>query len=176
MGKLKLVAGGSRASETMPPEMYHVRCVDAQMRQRGRHLQVILTFEVAEQAWDDGTALKQWYNLKSLSGHVSPHTKYAKAWELAAGRALQAGDDMDPGIFIGKVFEAYVGYSSQSQDGSFDLANAETRKSPKDFLRVHRLEKLIGHMGPDGPINTGVGGGGGGERSISTRTNTNTGS
>lgn len=166
MGKIKLVAGGSRASDTMPPEMYRVRCVDAQVKQRGRYIQVILTLEVAEEAWNDGTALKQWYNLKSLSGKVSPHTKYAKAWELAAGRPLQPGDDLDPGIFIGKVFEAYVGYSMQGDAGSFDLVYTETRKGPKDFLRVHTLEKLIDHMGPHGAINTGVGGGGGGERSI----------
>lgn len=173
MGKLKLIAGGSRASETMAPGKYRVRCTNSEAKTRGRYNQVILTFEVAEAAWNDGTELKQWYNLKAGS-RVSPHSKYAKAWELAAGREIQAGDDLDPAIFRGKVFEASVGYSSQGEDGFFDHIHSETKKGPKDFLRVHRLEKLIDHMEPYGDINTGVGGGGGGERSIGTNTRTNT--
>lgn len=173
MAKPKLVAGGSQASETMTPGKYRVRCLDSEIKQLGRYSQVILTFMVAEEAWNDGTELKQWYNIKAGST-VSPHSKYAKAWELAAGREIRAGDDLDPAIFKGKVFEASVGYSSQGEDGFFDHTHSETKKGPKDFLRVHSLEKLVDHMGPYGDINTGVGGGGGGERSISINTRTNT--
>jgi hypothetical protein len=169
VGKLKLIASGSRASETMTPGKYRVRCLDSEIKQRGRYSQVILTFMVAEEAWNDGTELKQWYNVKAGST-VSPHSKYAKAWELAAGREIRAGDDLDPAIFKGKVFEAFVGYSSQGEAGAFDSDHTETKKGPKDFLRVHRLENLIDHMGSYEAINTGGGGGGGGERSISIKT------
>jgi len=173
--KLKLVASGSRASETMTPGMYLVRCKQAEGKLRGRYNHVVLTFEVVEQAWNDGTDLKQWYNIKSGS-KVSPHTKYARAWELAAEKEMQSGDDMDPAIFEGKVFEAYVGYRSDSHS-TFDHSNTETKKDDRDFLRVHSLERLvheeeraIGHMAPYGDTNIGVGGGGGRERSINTRT------
>jgi len=126
----------------MAPGMYKVRCHDVVQMQRGRYLQVVLTFEVAEEAWNDGTELKQWYNLKAQSGMVSPHTKYARAWELAVGREIQVGDNMDPEIFKGKCFMAYVGYSSKDTEGNYDQANAETKKDNRDFLRIHSLERL----------------------------------
>lgn len=176
MKKLKLVASGKRASETMPPGKYLVRCKQAEGKLRGRYNQVVLTFEVVEQAWNDGVELKQWYNIKAGS-KVSPHTKYARAWELATEREMQFGNDMDPAIFESKVFEAYVGYSSKEPDGTYDHSHTETKKGDRDFLRVHSLERLvheeekaIGHMAPYGDTNIGVGGGGGGERSINTRT------
>ena len=186
MGRLKLVAGGSRASETMPADTHFVKCTEAKTIQRGRGTQIILTFQVAELAWNDGVELKQWYNLPS-SGRVSPHTKYARSWELATGREMQAGDDMDPQIFVGKVFRAYVGFRSNGSGNDYDKSYTETKNDPRDFLRVHTLEELISneeettHMAPydatntntntNTNISTGVGGGGGGERSISTNTN-----
>jgi hypothetical protein len=187
VAKLRFVAGGSRASETMPAGMHFVKCIEAKTNQRGRGTQVMLTFQVAELAWNDGVELKQWYNLPA-SGRISPHTKYARAWELAANREIQVGDNMDPQIFVGKLFRAYVGYRSNGSGNDYDKTYTETKKDDGDFLRVHMLEELIineketTHMAPydatntntntNTSISTGVGGGGGGERSISTNTNT----
>jgi len=183
LGKLKLIAGGSRASDTMPSGKYRVKCIDAREGQRGHSVQIMLTFEVTEGAWNDGVEIKQWYNLPR-SGRISPHTKYSRAWELAAGRHMQTGDDLDPQIFIGKVFQAYVGFSSKGLGNDYDHRHTQEKKDTRDFLRVHELETLISeenhsrHMAPcdttdtntktNTSTNTGVGGGGGGEQSIST--------
>ena len=49
---------------------------------------------------------------------------------------------MDPEIFKDKCFMAYVGYSSKDTEGNYDQANTETKKDNRDFLRIHRLERL----------------------------------
>ena len=144
MKRLKLVASGSRASENMPAGTYIVKCKDARVQIRGGKTQIVLTYEIMENAWDDGTVLKQWFNVKSGNGEVSPHTKYAIACELALGRPIKKGDEFDPfKVFVGKLFEARVGYRSNDPDGSFDQRNTESKKDARDFPRVHELLKAV---------------------------------
>lgn len=126
----------------MPPGNYLVRCTDAKMAHRGRATQVVLTFNIEESAWNDGTELKQWYNLPR-SGRVSAHSKYAEAWQLASGQEMKPGDDMNPSIFVGKLFQAYVGFRSNGPGNVFDKSHTETKKGEDDFVRVHSLERRV---------------------------------
>lgn len=144
MGKLKLVASGSRASDTMAPGNFIVRCISGRTQIRGNKNQVVLTFTIKEKAWNDGVVLKQWYTLTTADGEVSPHTKYGRACELALGRPLGPGDDLDPEkVFVGKFFEADVGYRSNDTKDFLDEANREQKKDLRDFLRVHQLLRLV---------------------------------
>ncbi len=144
MKRLKLVASGSRASDTMTPGNYVIRCRDARIQERGNKTQVVLTFQILEKAWNDGVVLTQWYGLKTTEGEISPHTKYGKACEIALGRALEAGYDLDPEtVFVGKIFEAEIGYSSTDSDGVSDEGNRVEKKNDRDFLRVHSLLRLV---------------------------------
>lgn len=126
----------------MPAGTYTVKCTDAKIGQRGRAPYVLLTFEVVELAWNDGVELKQWYTLPP-SGPISAHSKYGKAWALAAGREMKRGDDLDPVIFKGKLFRASVGFRSNGEANDYDQRYTEQKTGDDDFLRVHRLEERI---------------------------------
>ena len=63
---------------------------------------------------------------------------------MALGRSIEPGDDLEPeNIFVGKIFEADVGYRSNDGRDSCDEANREAKKDERDFLRVHRLTRLV---------------------------------
>jgi len=118
----------------MTPGIYVIRCRDARIQERGNKTQVVLTFQIMEKAWNDGVVLKQWYGLKTTQGEVSPHTKYGKACEIALGRALEAGDDLDPEtVFVDKIFEAEIGYSSADSDGVSEEGNRAEKKKRTGF-------------------------------------------
>jgi len=144
MGERKLRATGSRATETTTPGRYIVQCTNARIQDKGNKTQVVLTLVICEQGWNDGMVLKKWYSLPSGDGGVSPHSQYGRACALALGRATGPDEDLDPApIFVGKCFEVDVGYRSNSLDGELDEANREARKDDKDFLRVHKLLRLV---------------------------------
>ena len=94
---LRLKAGGSEATENMPPGHYILECRQAHAQDRGRNkVQVVLSFQVSEEFLHDGVVFKQWFTFYSKDGTVSPHTKYGKACSLALGRPIEPNDDLTP--------------------------------------------------------------------------------
>ncbi|MCZ6625042.1 MAG: hypothetical protein O7B35_12570, partial [Deltaproteobacteria bacterium] len=57
---------------------------------------------------------------------------------------IEANDELDPQtVFSGKFFEAAVGFRSNNLGGELDEANREERKDNRDFLRVHKMIRLV---------------------------------
>lgn len=128
----------------MTPGSYIVRCRGGRIQPRGNKLQVVLAFEILEKAWNDGVLLRQWYNLPRAESGLSPHCRYARACEIALEHPVGPEDDLDPeAVFVGKYFEADVGYRSNDSTGISDELNRAEKKDNRDFLRVHNLLKLV---------------------------------
>jgi len=107
-------------------------------------MQAVLSFNVAEDAWNDGALLKMWFSFKSANDEVSPYTKFARACALALNRPIRPDDDLDPAsVFVGKKFEVEVGFSSRDTDGNVSEANRAQRKFDGDFPRIHELIRLV---------------------------------
>jgi hypothetical protein len=141
--KPAVVAGGNLPDESMAPGEYVATCQAAKFVEKGLKLNAVLVFEVAEGP-HSGTALRQWIPVNEVKGVVGANTKYYGHCRLALRRPIKRGDNLDPDvIFTDKRCLVEVGYSLKGLDRCCNPANALTKKSERDFLRVHRILEVL---------------------------------
>ena len=69
------------------------------------------------------------------AGKVKPNCRYYKYYAMALGEEPSCDADLDPKIFVGKVFMASARYART--DGKSKAAQDDTKKkSGTDYLRV----------------------------------------
>jgi hypothetical protein len=135
---MKITVAGRAAPSVMTPGQYVAKCINSELRVQKKSF-VLLTFVVSDGAFKD-TLLRCWL---SVSEKMSPHGKYVRAWETAAGRSVGPDEDLSPSVFHGKSFRVGVGYRTNGPDKQFSAENAQMRKDNQDFLRVHKIIERI---------------------------------
>jgi hypothetical protein len=170
MPKITLKATGSQAPDDMPPGEYVARCERGEIRTRGNKVSAFLIFSVLGKQTDkdldreyEGIVLHKWFflseikdrNTENVTIDVKPHSLYATAWTLAAGRPLRRSESPSPAVFEKKTYRVEAGYSSED-NSSFSHRNQARKKGPRDFLRIHSIleiieEKAPTHMSSYGP-------------------------
>jgi hypothetical protein len=93
-----------------------------------------LEFRVLDQDFM-GVSLPAWIPIDLRAGKVKPDCRYYKYCTMALGEEPSCDADLDPKIFIGKVFTVSARYART--DGKSKAAQDDTkRKSASDYLRV----------------------------------------
>jgi len=135
-----LRAGGPEPTEEMLPGEYLLHCEGATTTKKGEFIIAVLRFKVLEPIEHLGIALTQWIQVPEVGGVVPLGSRYAKQGVLALHREVDAGDDLDPQIFVGQTFVGFVGFrKTPGRGGQASDDNALTKKGATDFLRVHSL-------------------------------------
>ena len=133
---MKITVTGRRAPDDMPPAEYLARCTRAEIKRRGRNHMVVLNFSILEPANYGGVVLLSWF---AITENLSPVSKYAKAWEKAAGKCVLAGKDLSPEIFVNKNFVVRAGF--RTNDNEADLALCSAQRNT--FLHLGRARMLL---------------------------------
>ena len=129
---MRITIPGTRAPQDMPAGNYTAKCVNQELKKRGRNHFAVLTFAIVKPEAYRGVMLLEWL---AVSETPKPNSKYV----LEA----KPEDDLTPEAFVGKVFEVHAGFRYNDEHNERSLANTENRKAKDDFLRIHRIIRRV---------------------------------
>jgi hypothetical protein len=125
---------GIKAPAHMPAGRYKVACDSAVKVTKWNKPRAELQFTVVEGEYT-GVSLPGWITMEMRAGKIKRGSRYEKYCAMALGEEPTCDEDVQPSVFVGKVFIVEARY--RKTDGKSKTAEDDTvKKAPDDELRV----------------------------------------